>query len=1112
MDHHNTTTTNNKLLDTLHSIAGKPLLDDASFPNNKPLRAALSVLQGRVAEALLLSITTTTTTDSTLLLSLDPSALQSVMKRCRDVHDTRLECFLQLLLLLLPEPHNNNNNHKKKKKKKLLRSLAEGCYYRATEATPDAPPLWKKLVDLHYLEYTDTTTSSSSSNSNSNSNWRVVVPLEQLQRIARSKQNHKRVQEVAVTLAECVLEQEAGVVGSSSSDDDDDDDWTKTFLKVFVVPYRPVQPYDPIVATSKAREYLQTVGEDEDDNKEDNNSTIQPLRLALVWLRMELMEEDARLQQLAEEEYLKAKNRSSISVNVTKKDCFRETRAKYLAESMVASIQTSSNNNNDDDKYVPTSMHVRALTLRDLLLNRNKEPSETDDSGRWQQACAVLTLYLQRQQDSIQAAANVKANKPKTLSSLSSNNPNIMRQLWMQLRDFVWPLLKTLETRTTEQDDNRSVWTIDSLSSEQLALTQQVIYTIIFSEWMLSADVMMKEYHTTSGYCTLDQLRLCRDVLKILMEREKEASKQQQQVNVIGGTATQYDVSLQSAYRSATAWVYLYSQASSDRNAQQSRIVSQAVSQTETVSEMHGSIFEYGAAYLEFLVGWSGLHKEPWSFCITPEARTLVAKARVCLEKAGQQWGRPVSWLERVMLDVGWADAHVGSMSLLDEASALYRKSIEVITAKLDNHEDADVHAVILARLLQCKCVYGECLLQLFGDDGAEDLQRLESDLKLSLGVLQDMDTDATTGSLLSFWRDQGATLSAIRFLLASGRQLVADALLRRGLSAHQQARDFLEQGVRDSPADPTALFSFGAFHLRMALFGKEEVSEDWTKLAQALLLRAAKADATKASPFALLGCWYERAGDMARAVGCYSKAIALDASHPVAGRGLLRLRPADALLQVLEKATSETSSRSGWAWRSLGEAKAEVNGDDDLAIVSLVTALRCRDIVCPQSDSLSCFYVDPRQNCESMRNEFVTVSAELAACYRRVGRYTASIRCYESAIEAAGEAVSSSLLCSCAQGMCDSRLRIHERFTFTFVSYSNFPLRLSGTGTWFTRRGIGKVSVVTARQREQLPHHSGIWSRTLASVNGKERYTRWKSWCGYSIASTRYRQLCRSR
>jgi tetratricopeptide (TPR) repeat protein len=83
---------------------------------------------------------------------------------------------------------------------------------------------------------------------------------------------------------------------------------------------------------------------------------------------------------------------------------------------------------------------------------------------------------------------------------------------------------------------------------------------------------------------------------------------------------------------------------------------------------------------------------------------------------------------------------------------------------------------------------------------------------------------------------------------------------------------------------------------------------------------------------------------------------------------------------------------------------------EDELAIVSLLKALRSRDIEHPEAESLAIFFSSPTQP-QLSSTEMVEVSAELAACYRRLGRYTAAIRTFHAAIERAGDEAPSSLL-----------------------------------------------------------------------------------------------------
>jgi tetratricopeptide (TPR) repeat protein len=236
-------------------------------------------------------------------------------------------------------------------------------------------------------------------------------------------------------------------------------------------------------------------------------------------------------------------------------------------------------------------------------------------------------------------------------------------------------------------------------------------------------------------------------------------------------------------------------------------------------------------------------------------------------------------------------------------------------------------------------------------------------------------------------------------------------------------AESFLIDAVRASPDDPGAVFALGAFRLRIMFFhsadGEPHVSKPTlSSAARDQLLIAAKLDANRASPFALLGYFFEYAKDEKRAVGCYTKALMLDPSHPVAGRGLLRLRPSESLLNLLQKSTDSGSFLSGWAWRALGIHMSMVDGNDELAAVSLIQALRCGDIRNPNADELSIFYFSPFSARESDCWEFVTASADLAACYRRLGRFTASLRSYYKALDAAGERYASSpVLNACAQG-----------------------------------------------------------------------------------------------
>jgi tetratricopeptide (TPR) repeat protein len=135
-----------------------------------------------------------------------------------------------------------------------------------------------------------------------------------------------------------------------------------------------------------------------------------------------------------------------------------------------------------------------------------------------------------------------------------------------------------------------------------------------------------------------------------------------------------------------------------------------------------------------------------------------------------------------------------------------------------------------------------------------------------------------------------------------------------------------------------------------------------------------------------------------------------------------------------LDAAINSNSPLSGWAWRAVGLNKGFVDGEDEFAVVSLLKALRCRDIALPDSESLFIFY---QKGAHGETNERAEALAEVAMCYRRLGRYTASIRAFHAAIEAAGENVSSSVLCSCAQGKsCEHNLLARSTPSLTWRNH----------------------------------------------------------------------------
>ena len=218
-----------------------------------------------------------------------------------------------------------------------------------------------------------------------------------------------------------------------------------------------------------------------------------------------------------------------------------------------------------------------------------------------------------------------------------------------------------------------------------------------------------------------------------------------------------------------------------------------------------------------------------------------------------------------------------------------------------------------------------------------------------------------------------------------------------------------------DYPGNFEASFALAAFHLRVVICKATDKSQ--AKKATTLLLKAAKLDPTRPGPFSLLGMCYEYHNDISRAKGCYQKALTIDPSHPVAGRGLVRLVGLDGAKSLCELAAKRNSSANGWAWRAMGQLKSKEDGDFAAAAICFQQALRCRDIQAPGNDMLGVFFANPTSPSSNIaHSEAGETWVELAACYRQLGKYSAALRAFEGAFFISGGELSPYALCSWAQ------------------------------------------------------------------------------------------------
>ena len=1041
------------LLTVVQSTAGKALVTPsggATMP--APLLAGSSVLQGRLAEQMAhqLAYAVVVANDGPLSAPSVTFRLQHVvphstwdttLRRCQEVSDERLALLLQLAL-------EEATSTTETQLQFVLLFVAEGCYYRAAEFSPDAPPLWKRASDAiqqrqHY----------SQSSSPSSYTWESQWALDNMHRIAAAKNNTKRVAQLSLALAQSMLEgyyqdlflHQAEKASLSSSSEGVSTPLTKRVQQAFVAPYRSVQPPTLAQACQLARDYLHDTSLSPTTSP-GNLSPADAFWNLVLHVQLFFVQEENRIEQVARERLTAERNRVVEG-------------KRSSAVSSVPSLTTMKcrirHEHLEQEDLISGESDALVTSLRDALISigagkakasassssSSSAPSDSDvPDSLMRSAQELLTRVLVRFKDRAKAC-NQKSQSNSSTQQLppkgagydkrekTANDFDRIHIMWQAIANFVRPLVRMyqqefdwkVEMASDVLDQKLSVSSlIHSMPSEWNNLAKEIVLSMSCMEWIVPDTVSSAEMYFTKEL--LQMYHHIEQQQHVIVEQEKQAAGAVLS-SVRDAKATEL-LRLQCAWRSATAQLYLMETETGNETSIIRSITDLAVSRSNQDERALELDAEFGVSFLECIVCWSGLHSSPWQFCIMSEARFLISQAKNCLLQAKLKWGRQENVSDLWLLDLARADAE-GSFA---SSGGLVRDALQLYTAVLQSSEnyvnDESYDGQVVALMIQARCFSGLATVALQSDESklikgaSESAEELIGEQRAFqyLKVIELIQSSRLQQLPLLPWKKSQATVESLSFQLASARQLIADALLRRGNTDEAQA--FLEAASRESPNDAKVALSLGAFRLRIMFFGSEGPTQDISKTAQVQLLRAAKMDSNQASPFALLGYWYEYFKDLKRAAGCYSKALLLDPAHPVAGRGLLRLRPTESLVNILENATTSTSSSvNGWAWKAIGFHKAYSDGDDHLASLSLLKALRCRDIEYPRSEALSMFYFDPSRPCLANKQEMADALSELAATYRRQGRYTAALRTYNSAIEKSGESASAHVLCSCAEG-----------------------------------------------------------------------------------------------
>ena len=740
-----------------------------------------------------------------------------------------------------------------------------------------------------------------------------------------------------------------------------------------------------------------TVGPDANKSKQalskSSNASQDTLWYRILAARAEFETEAALVEERAQEKHTAAKNRGTSASIVT---CREKAQKEILLNAA----------GNDD-------INENANLLRDIVLE--KLLGAPDDETRWKQALGLVIQQVQRLH-----------NRAKSISLGGGKS-----QAWLDVATFLTPIIAKLEETSQHGKEGTPITGIlTNFSGDPVMdLLRILVTSSATTMWMLASSQNRKSSELFRSSVFLRDLAAA----VVSAEIDKRATPKSKE-GVIATTSNQDDkaiLPLECAHMTLAATVGVDATSSLIQD-ETDRIIA-VVEKKDRYAPYFG---QFGMPFLGLLNAWSGLFQAAWSYTNLTQARAIVRQAKICVEKARNECGRSPSLIESLLLKLGEADCESGIF-----AGGFSKVALDLYESVME--QSVGLSSDLQRSIVRSHCQAGLARLALAGrtkkDDGRSDADIAEQFSRLSLTDAESLSADdpAVSGIYLYSTETLEATKS---FHKSMSRQLVANSLVKA--SRPQDAEEFLEAALKDAPNDFDAAFALGAFRLREVLYATGGASPQSEKAARTELLKAAKINSTKAGPFALLGLWYEWKADSKRSRGCYSKALLLDPSHPVAGRGILRLSSYSDVETLCQDATNINSPLNGWAWRAIGRRKAMFEGDDNLAVICFQESLRCIDVSSPHNEVLSAFFDLPGN--QPVVFELSYVWAELACSYRRLGRYTAAIRAFDAAWMASGCNLPAQSLCEWAQGKTiDYMLVFRSPLVLTFFSR---------VGTWFSR------------------------------------------------------------
>lgn len=1064
--------------------AGKVAIDDVDTPSNNyptPMMAALNAAQGMAAAACATICCPKSVynsgddyLDSFQLLPIQKGgvakAYREALQRCQDVDDGRFYTLLQLVTSLLIDHESNNDDTSLPRSKirqlklkqinqvqHVFHTMAYANYlHGAVNYAMDQPPMWKRCLDSALLLNNDGSNDNNGSELNYKAyfNSQTIQPLNNMIRIAQAKGNEKRAKELSLLLAvgylggvrERVNEMKTTTKqdssGSNSTDREGDDETKKKkmsalsvteLVQKFYIDRTPLPIELEIMTVPSLLEYAKKALSacDAPTTAEDVVSSSPKESWILyhyIQEQMDYLAEESMIWSDVHRQYRAMLNRKPesgvASIGAVKKSKGTTSGTKKVVASSKEEMEQQTRTKVYAEAYEEWKVDslkldlLPSLALRDAIVSLLSSSSTTIPQSMTD---IVQDCYrsLVHQMERLEAMAVIVQKKSK-------NSVKDALAMWEVLISFISPLIGGFGD-SVELSSNVPLRSLLETCSE----------AIIVAAWMCeplvkSGDDVSDEIKNLSNLLS-DAQRFLTACKSGRVEEKRLLDEKKNEESVLSSKESQSDLEKKLALRLECAIETSRCRAEIDSaldaggvdtntvTAIARRATISAAGGFKNISDCNSPLLPassakalFGTPYLHFLSVWSGMYLSPWPYCNVGQARTILKQARDALRLSTKYWGRRSSSLEHLMLDIGEADLENGLLGgNVDASDKLFRQALSKLEGM--DGEDASVNDFVRERL-KVQCLIGLAKQSLSRGDS----EVAETRARSALDLLLPSDPTLTQGDaptlLCSYvWCAPALVQLCHSHQLCASRQLVAESCIQS--SRFEDARSFLTDAVKEAPGNFDAAFSLASFHLRMQCLGNESDENETRKS----LLRAAKMDTSKASPFALLGIWYESKNDTKRAEGCYQKALSLDASHPVAGRGLQRLIELKDLVPLCKKAIEQNSPVNGWAWQALGQSKAVNEGDDSTAVICFQQALRCRDIQNPTSDMLGGFY-NYAEMTATVHSEASMTWVELATCYRRMGKYSAALRAYEEA--ASTGTLPPTALCSWAQ--CDLDLGLY--------------------------------------------------------------------------------------